>query len=166
VAIVNGGGLRAALPAGAMTYGRLFNVIPFDNRQATVVVSGGELKKVIAANLGRSGSIVLLSGMTATAVCDHAGLKIEMRRSDGGTIRETDRLRIATMDFLATGGDDFFASVPNLQIDGDITSTPIVRDGIVDWLRATPRSWSRDELLNEGNRRLKFPGSRPVTCAP
>ena len=34
VALTNGGGLRADIPAGPLTYGELFKAMPFDNRFA------------------------------------------------------------------------------------------------------------------------------------
>lgn len=36
VALTNGGGLRADLDPGHLTYGRLYEAYPFDNRFATV----------------------------------------------------------------------------------------------------------------------------------
>src|SRR5262249_30706318 len=46
VAIANTGGIRAALPAGPITYGRLFEVTPFDNREARLTLTGAELATV------------------------------------------------------------------------------------------------------------------------
>src|SRR5262249_54168219 len=43
VAIANTGGVRASLPAGPITYGRLFELTPFDNREARLTLTGAEL---------------------------------------------------------------------------------------------------------------------------
>jgi 5'-nucleotidase len=39
VAIANSGGIRADLPAGPLTFGRLYAVTPFDNREMTVTLT-------------------------------------------------------------------------------------------------------------------------------
>ena len=165
LAIVNGGALRMALPAGQVTYGRLFEVFPFDSRQATVLISGAELRTLISENLQRRGSFMLVSGVRATARCDNGKLGVVVRRDDGRPIRDSDRLRAATVDFLATGGDDIFAPIAKLHIDGDYTSTPIVREEIADWLKRNPGTWRPETLLSEGSRRIVYSGERPVTCS-
>jgi 2',3'-cyclic-nucleotide 2'-phosphodiesterase (5'-nucleotidase family) len=164
LAIVNGGGVRAPLPAGPITYGRLFEVMPFDNRQATIVITGAELRRVIAANLQRRGSIILLSGVRATARCDGDSLRVDVHRDSGRLVRDRDRLRVATMDFLATGGDDILTPIQPLTVEGDYTSTPIVRDEVAAWMKKRRRTWSAAELLGPRNRRLVYPGERPVSC--
>ena len=69
VALTNGGGLRADLPAGPLTYGQLFEAAPFDNRFATIPSTGAELTDAVARNLGRDNGIVSLSGVRAEARC-------------------------------------------------------------------------------------------------
>jgi ribosomal protein S15 len=51
VAITNGGGLRADLPAGPLRYGALYEATPFDNRFAAIRMTGADLRRAIAANL-------------------------------------------------------------------------------------------------------------------
>ena len=43
LALQNGGGIRNELPAGKLTYGDLFEVMPFDNRLALVKMPGHAL---------------------------------------------------------------------------------------------------------------------------
>jgi 5'-nucleotidase len=43
IGIMNGGGLRADLPAGPLTYGTLFEAFPFDNRIATTKLTAKDL---------------------------------------------------------------------------------------------------------------------------
>ena len=40
VALTNGGSLRAELPAGALTYGELYEALPFDDRFVTIADHG------------------------------------------------------------------------------------------------------------------------------
>ncbi len=47
IAIINGGGIRTAIPAGDITTGSLLNVFPFDNRLCAAEVSGKTLLEVL-----------------------------------------------------------------------------------------------------------------------
>src|SRR5262249_7641061 len=58
VALTNGGGLRADLPSGELTYGALFEALPFDNRLATLTLTGGELRELMRRNLGHDKGIL------------------------------------------------------------------------------------------------------------
>jgi 5''-nucleotidase/2'',3''-cyclic phosphodiesterase and related esterases len=55
VAVVNTAtrGLWADLPAGPLTFGRLYDVFPFDNRIARVTMSGAELRGWVANEIGQ-----------------------------------------------------------------------------------------------------------------
>src|SRR5213596_2662637 len=47
VAIVNSGGIRADLPAGTVTYGDLYRVMPFQNRMLRLTVKGDVLRQAL-----------------------------------------------------------------------------------------------------------------------
>ena len=49
------GGLRADVPAGNLTFGRLYGAFPFDNRVSRVVLSGDELRRVLAEEIEATG---------------------------------------------------------------------------------------------------------------
>ena len=51
---VRRGGLRRGLPAGALTRGPLFDVFPFDNRIATLAMTGAQLRQALARQMTRS----------------------------------------------------------------------------------------------------------------
>ena len=113
VAIANSGGIRADLPAGPLTFGRLYAVTPFDNREMTVTLTGAELRRIVANNLQQRGSLLLLSGVGATAVCASGHLRVALRRDSGRAVTETDTLRVATSDrFLVEVGDGFLHAGP------------------------------------------------------
>ena len=54
LALTNAGGLRANLPAGALTMGHIQSVMPFDNRIVLVSISGQKLKQML--EIGTSGA--------------------------------------------------------------------------------------------------------------
>ena len=101
--------LRVDLPAGPLTYGRLFEALPFDNRFATIPLTGGELADVIARNLERDNGIISLSGVRAEARCEAGALTVTLHRTSGRTITPGTKLTLVTSDFLATGGDGLFS---------------------------------------------------------
>ncbi len=68
------GGLRADLPAGPLTFGRLYDVFPFDNRLLTLTITGAELRAVLADEVRRNRRGALaLSGVEARVACSAAG---------------------------------------------------------------------------------------------
>ena len=74
VAFVNGGGVRADINAGDITYGDIINVHPFGNSACLVEVTGQQLKEALelgsAAYPGESGGFLQVSGLTYTINAD------------------------------------------------------------------------------------------------
>ena len=70
VAVVNGGGVRADIPAGDITYGQIIAVHPFGNEMCMVETTGQELLDALelsASKLpGEYGGFLQVSGMTFT----------------------------------------------------------------------------------------------------
>jgi 5'-nucleotidase len=158
VALCNGGSLRSDLPAGDLTYGQLFEAMPFDNRFALVTVTGKQLAKLVTGDLRRPGSILSWSGLTVKASC--AGERLEVAIAIRGKPLDRNRTyTILTSDFLASGGDGLFAHVG--LVPGAVHATDtIVRDAIADVLRARKGTIDPAQLA----RRLEYPGQRPVRC--
>src|SRR5439155_12855690 len=104
VALTNGGGLRADLPAGELTYGQLFEAMPFDNRFAIVEVTGDDLRRLVTTNLRRGGAILSWGGLAAKARCSGDKLDVQIRVA-GKPLDPRRRYKIATSDFLASGGN-------------------------------------------------------------
>ena len=65
IAITNGGGLRANLPAGPLSYGALYESTPFDNRFATVTMTVADFERMLGNNLRAKAGIVSMSGARA-----------------------------------------------------------------------------------------------------
>jgi 5'-nucleotidase len=127
------GGLRADLPAGPLTYGRLFEVFPFDNRLVRLSIAAGDLERVFRAHIRQSNRLLGVAGLRVEAACDGGTLTIGLRRPSGEAVADTEMLDVATTDFLAIG--PLFSSIvpaggPEIPADA-----PIVRDAIADWFR-------------------------------
>ena len=166
VALTNGGGLRADLPAGALTYGQLFEALPFDNRFAIVDVTGADLRKLVTTNLARGGGILSWGGLTAKARCKADQLDVQIRVA-GKPLADAAHYKLATSDFLASGGDGVIA---RLKLpDGAVRMTDtIIRDAVAEVLRgwkASPRAAiDPGRLYKKTAPRLDYEGNRPVEC--
>jgi 5'-nucleotidase len=160
VALTNGGGLRADLPAGALTFGALYQAFPFDNKLAFATVSGADLARVIRSNLRAKGGVLSVSGVRVRATCDGKKLDVRLEYDDGKPVGPTDALRVVASDFMFSGGDAFWGSVPPPKID---VSDELVRDAIVAEL-AKLKTIRASDYFDRKRRRLDLPGDRPVRC--
>ena len=158
LALTNGGGLRADLPAGELTYGQLFEAMPFDNRFAIVELTGKHVRKLVSSNLQRGGGIFSWGGLTAKARCKDGKLDVQVAVA-GKPLADTATYKLVTSDFLATGGDGV---IGRLKLpDSAIHATDaIIRDAMADGLRK--RKGTIDAAFKK---RLDYEGDRPVSCA-
>jgi 5'-nucleotidase len=159
VAVLNGGGMRAGLPSGPLTFGSLYETFPFDNVFASLRLPAGELRKVLGRNLGHASSLVSLSGVRVRARCKASGLDVTITRADGSPIADGEALTITTTDFLATGGDGFFAGASATLENG-----PPIREAMAEVLRKRGGPIDSDKLLDARAPRIDLPGPVPVRC--
>ena len=163
VAMINGGGMRAALPAGPLTYGRLYETFPFDNAFASLRLPAGKFRRLLARSLGHAVSQVSLSGLRVRATCATGGLAVTLTRPDDSPIRDEEMLSVITTDFLATGGDGFFAGA---KVDYEI-GVPI-RDAMAETLRQRGGTLDVNDraLYDPAHPRFTLPGEVPIPCSP
>ncbi len=139
VAIQNGGGIRASIAAGEVSVGDTFNVAPFTNLVKTAQnVSAEQLKTLMEHTLAAAspsgnaaGQFGQISGMqvvydTARA----AGSRVlDITLDDGtvlvrdGVVVNAERLvALATIDFLANGGDGYPFAAAGVLFDNAVNS--------------------------------------------
>jgi 5'-nucleotidase len=116
VAITNGGGLRAGLPGGQVTYGDVLTTLPFGNTVATMGLRGAELVAALENGLsqgaGTAGRFPQVAGMRF--VWDPAAppgsrvRSVEVAQGGGFIPLDPGRVyRVATNDFMRRGGDGY-----------------------------------------------------------
>ena len=105
------------------------------------------------------------SGMRVFVNCQDDRMNIKMILNNGHVIDNDDRVRIASNDFLATGGDGILT--PAMPADGfEYDDDPrLTRDVVADWLRAHGGSLNAAEFQNTADRRWNLPDSLPASCA-
>ncbi|CQR72585.1 Endonuclease YhcR precursor [Sporomusa ovata DSM 2662] len=110
IAFENGGGLRASIPAGAITLGTLYQVVPFDNTLVTVELTGKQILEVLEHGIDNQQiGMVQFSGLKVEYdKLLPAGKRItKVTLTDGSKLILTKIYKVATNDFLAQGGDGF-----------------------------------------------------------
>lgn len=166
VGLTNGGGLRADLPAGDLTYGAIFESFPFDNRLATMTLTAAELTELLRRNFGHDKGILSVSGIRVRARCDGGALAIDLFRDDGTAIVPSTSLKIGTTDFLANGGDDFAPTVAHSS--PVFLETEPLRDIIAaslkDRLKKGEHELRAAPWFDAAHPRLLLPMPKPVIC--
>jgi 5'-nucleotidase len=164
VALTNGGGLRADLPAGELTYGKFFEAMPFDNRFALVDLEGTHLRRLVRANLKRDGGFFSFGGLTAVARCKDGALDLAIKVG-GKPLSDAAHYTLVTTDFLASGGDGVIGKL-NLPPGAIKVTDVIMREAIIDVLRKQRgKTLDPTTLFDTKHRRMDYEGKRPVVCA-
>jgi len=99
VSYVNYGGLRASLPQGEITMGRIFEVMPFENEIVLIRISGEALRQMADRIAGRGGEGI--SGMKIGIRAE----KLESFTVGGKTLNTLASYWLVTNDYIADGGD-------------------------------------------------------------
>lgn len=98
-AVQNHGGVRADLPAGALEFGQVYEVLPFGNLIGVVTVTGEQLVTMMRNLWKVRGKPPHLAGLVQSL--DGTTLQL----ADGRPIDPEATYTVATSDFLAKGGE-------------------------------------------------------------
>jgi 5'-nucleotidase len=168
IAINNAGNLRADLPAGPLSYGSLYDSLPFDNRLARVMMSGRALADLFQRNLAGQRGILSVAGLRVEARCGPSGLTVNLvlegkNGAQGRAIKDSDSLRVVTTDYLATGGGDF--DVKSILLFEELDEAAPYRERIADHLRDRNVTLRPSDWLKPGSPRIVFSSGAPA-CPP
>ncbi|WP_257447225.1 bifunctional metallophosphatase/5'-nucleotidase [Archangium lipolyticum] len=131
--VLNRKGLREGLPAGKVTKGSVYSVLPFENSMMVVKVKGDELVKQL------SNPEAVFSGFTVAG-------KGKFKDAKGKPVDPKKEYTIATIEYLYFGGDGFgFEQLdPNPGETGMSWQTPVI-----DWTKeqATTEAKPLDKVV-------------------
>lgn len=118
--MMNGGGIRTALPAGDLLYKHAYNIFPFENYISSIDLKGSTLRDVIKASLNFQKDGYHWSGLylEADATCTPTKILI-----NGQELNDEKIYKIAMGDFLANGGgvlSKFIPEIRNKYISGKL----------------------------------------------
>ncbi len=112
VAFANGGGIRASIPAGDVTFGDVITAFPFTNTLAVIEVSGKELMAALEHGVDlfpdEAGHFPHVSGMTYKFDPEKpVGSRIHSVMIKGQALDMSKTYKLVTNDFMADGGDGY-----------------------------------------------------------
>ena len=180
VGLVNGGGIRADLPAGDITYGDIINVHPYSNQATSVRATGQQLLDALEMgarnNPGENGGFLQVSGLTYTidttipssVVTDDHGNFVrvdgEYRVKDvtvGGEPLDLNKTYVvASHDYMLLSGGDGMTMFAGAEVvkdrvmpDNEILIQYIrdYLDGVVGQAYADPYGQGRITVLTEAS---------------
>jgi 2',3'-cyclic-nucleotide 2'-phosphodiesterase (5'-nucleotidase family) len=141
-AVLNGGGIRAGktyAPGTRITQGDVLAELPFNNRIVVMEMVGAELRRAMENGLSllprASGRFPQISGIAlAFELARAPGNRIVSMQVGGAPLDEGKIYRVAVLDYLARGGDDYtmFASAKRITPDND---APLMVNEVVEYLR-------------------------------
>ncbi len=107
VAFTNNGGLRADLPAGTITRGSVYEVIPFDNTLVIVKLTGAALRAMLEEGLAH-GRISQQSGLRYRFdLARPEGQRLlSVTLADGSALDDARTYAVVVNNFMAAGGDN------------------------------------------------------------
>ncbi|MDF2592422.1 MAG: 2,3-cyclic-nucleotide 2-phosphodiesterase [Clostridia bacterium] len=136
IAIQNGGGLRRDIPAGDITMGIMYELMPFDNTLYTFELTGKQVKAALEHGIMPE---TFAPGQFSGVKVKYDSTKakgeriVEVKMLDGSLLDENKIYKIVTNDFQAGGGDGYVMfKEGKKQVD---TSIPI-RDVLVKEIKA------------------------------
>jgi 2',3'-cyclic-nucleotide 2'-phosphodiesterase (5'-nucleotidase family) len=109
IGLVNNGGIRADLPAGPVTWGQLFEVVPFQNFVVRLRVTGAVLKQALEHAVGASDARAHVSGVRVRVnPANPPGERVtSVTLADGAPVLDTAVYTVAVPDFMAAGGSGY-----------------------------------------------------------
>ena len=144
--LLNNGGLRVSLPKGAITKGKIFELMPFDNEMVLTEISGKKMTEMLNFVADKGGMPI-------------AGLRMEIDKNKNATNISINQLPLDTnkiygvvsSDYLVQGGDNiqFFKEGKKYY------SKLLIRDILIDYCRKT--GMARKKLTATTDGRISIP---------
>lgn len=116
IAIQNGGGIRASIPAGSVTLGQALEVLPFGNYLVVLSLTGEEIIAALENGVSQvenvAGRFPHVAGLRftwdSTQPAGKRIVSVEVKTAEGyRPIRRASTYTVVTNNFLAGGGDGY-----------------------------------------------------------
>ncbi|MCE1246134.1 MAG: 5'-nucleotidase C-terminal domain-containing protein [Firmicutes bacterium] len=147
VCIYNPGGVRSDIVKGIIKMEDIFKVLPFDNWLVTFNLTGADILKVLEHGAKGHGS-AQVAGMTFTI--DYSkpeGSRVSEVMVAGKPLDPAATYRVATIDFLYTGGDGF-----DFKKATDVKYGDFARDVLAEYVK------EHSPISKEADKRIKVIG--------
>lgn len=140
LALMNKGGIRRSLPKGDITQGQIIMMQPFDNRIVVEEIKGSDLAEAFDVMASRGGDGV---SRGVEAVFDPSTRKCTSVTINGAPIDPERIYRLATIDYLANGGDYMKPLTRGTQI---AKSSRVVYADLIDYIKSIKKIKPRTEV--------------------
>ena len=142
VAIVNGGAIRGNRvypPGTVLTPREIRTELPFSNKAVLLELRGADLKAALengfANMVNPSGRFPQVSGVRLEVNADApVGSRLAVVEVNGEPVQDDRIYRVATVDFLARGGDDYVALTRGRTLTGDADGV-LLAAAVIDYVR-------------------------------
>jgi 2',3'-cyclic-nucleotide 2'-phosphodiesterase (5'-nucleotidase family) len=135
--LVNNGSIRTDVDAGAVSWGELFEVLPFQNRLVRLTLSGAMLRASLEHAAGGADARAHVSGLRVRVDPSRpAGQRVtHLTLDDGRIVEDSATYTLATTDFIATGGSGYAMLRGLRQEDVGVSDL----DAFIAYLRRQPQ---------------------------
>lgn len=133
VAHLNYGGIRNGLPAGNVTTGNVFEVMPFDNQLVVLTMTGAQLKQFLDYFAAHDDALVV-GGVRVTL---HDKTVRAVQFTNGRALQPDQTYTVAMSDYVANGGGgaDFLRTITKRD-----NVNYLIRDALIEYLRSQGQS--------------------------
>ena len=134
IAFQNPGGLRIDIPAGNVTVGHLYELLPFGNSIVKAEMTGEQIVKILEQSLTLNKGMLQHTGLVVKYDMDKEKYNrvVEVTLPDGTPLQMDKKYTVATNNFLAEGGDGFKTFTEVNFTDTNV----LVRDSLLNYLRS------------------------------
>lgn len=139
--LYNMGGIRASLPKGAVTYGDILNVAPFENKICFFDLKGETVNKLFE-QVAASGGQGVSHGIQL--VCSKDG-KLISAKINGKDVDPNATYRVSSIDYLAQGNDGLTALKEKTNVNSPKGKENNARAVIMDYFKEKE---SRGEIVD------------------
>lgn len=144
--LINSGGVRRELPAGELTKGMLIDMLPFNNKVVVLDISGEDLLEAVNCVVRRGG----FDGVNKKVkiVFDPDKKEYVSATINGEEINPEKRYVVATIDYLANGGD-YMTSLPRAEVLQ--RSDRVLYDDLIEYVE---QQWKDNPIDGNPARRI------------
>ncbi|MDR3569071.1 MAG: bifunctional UDP-sugar hydrolase/5'-nucleotidase [Syntrophobacteraceae bacterium] len=131
IAFENNGGIRDNIPAGPITLNEVFTTLPFDDNIVSMTLSGKQVREAIERSAAYGRISLQVSGIQIVFdLSKPPGERAVSIKVGGKPLDEGATYRVATNDFLASGGDRFEV----FKQGRDISTGQSLRDAVAQYI--------------------------------
>jgi 5'-nucleotidase len=138
IGFMNSGGIRSDLREGELVYSDVFEVSPFDNFPAVMLLTGAEVEQMLLIAASGPRGLLQVSGLRYSY--DVPTKKLAVTLEDGQPLDPQKLYQVAMPDFIAAGGDGMLEVTKTVPPDRvQVFFARPIRDVVAETLRKHPQ---------------------------